>query len=74
MAKNLPAMQETRVRKGLRHQGSPLGQEDPLEEAMATSSNILAWTIPTGREAWKATVHEAAKSQARLSVEAQHST
>ena len=23
-----------------------LGQEDPLEEAMATHSNILAWKIP----------------------------
>ena len=23
-----------------------LGQEDPLEEAMATNSNILAWKIP----------------------------
>ena len=23
-----------------------LGQEDPLEEGMATHSSILAWTIP----------------------------
>ena len=23
-----------------------LGQEDPLEEVMATHSNILAWSIP----------------------------
>ena len=23
-----------------------LGQEDPLEEGMATNSNILAWRIP----------------------------
>ena len=23
-----------------------LGQEDPLEEGMATQSNILAWRIP----------------------------
>ena len=39
--KNLPAMQETkemRVRS--------LGQEDPLEEEMATRSSILAWEIP----------------------------
>ena len=38
---NLPAMQETqemRVRC--------LGQEDPLEEGMATCSSILAWRIP----------------------------
>ena len=32
--KNTPAMQETWVR--------PLGQEDPLEEEMATRSSILA--------------------------------
>ena len=38
MAKNSPAMQETLVRS--------LGQEDPLEEAMATHSSIFAWRIP----------------------------
>ena len=27
-----------------------LGQEDPLEEAMATHSNILAWRIPWTEE------------------------
>ena len=31
-------MQKTRVRS--------LGQEDPLEESMATHTNILAWRIP----------------------------
>ena len=45
MVKNPPAMQEMQV-------GS-LGQEDPLEEEMATHSGILAWRIPltevTGR-------------------------
>ena len=35
MVKNLPTMQETRVQS--------LGQEDPLEEGMATHSSILAW-------------------------------
>ena len=35
--KNLPAMWETRV--------PSLGQEDPLEEKMATHFNILAWDI-----------------------------
>ena len=40
--KNLPAMQETRVLS--------LGQEDPLEEGMATHSSVLAWRIP---EEWK---------------------
>ena len=28
-----------------------LGQEDPLEEGMATYSNILAWRIPMDRGA-----------------------
>ena len=36
--KNLPAMQETRVR-------SP-DQEEPLEDGVATHSSILAWRIP----------------------------
>ena len=40
--KNLPAMRETLVRS--------LGQEDPLEEAMATYSSILAWRIPGTEE------------------------
>ena len=39
--KNLPAMQETEE-MGVRS----LGQEDPLEESLATHSNILAWRIP----------------------------
>ena len=39
--KNPPAMQETRVRS--------LGQEDTLEEEMASHSSILAWTIPKQR-------------------------
>ena len=32
-----------------------LGQEDPLEEKMATHSNILAWRIPMDRGALWAT-------------------
>ena len=40
-AKNLPAMQETRVQS--------LGQEDPLEKGIATHS-ILAWRIPWTEE------------------------
>ena len=40
--KNLPAMQETRVRS--------LGQEDPLEKGMATHSSVLAWRIPWTEE------------------------
>ena len=38
----LPAMQETQVYS--------LGQEDPLEEGMATHSSILAWRIPWTEE------------------------
>ena len=37
MVKNLPAMQEMRVRS--------LGREDPLEEGMTANSGILAWRI-----------------------------
>ena len=28
----------------------PLGQEDPLEEAMATHSSVLAWRLPWTEE------------------------
>ena len=44
-----------------------LGCEDSLEEGMTIHSSILAWTIPLDRGAWKATVHEVAKSQTQLS-------
>ena len=39
---NLPAIQEAWVQS--------LGLEDPLEEEMATHSNILAWEIPWTEE------------------------
>ena len=40
----------------IRDMGSILGQENPLEESVATHSSILAWRIPwTG--AWQATIH-----------------
>ena len=42
MVKNPTAMQETQVRS--------LGQDDPLEEGMATHSSILAWKIPWTEE------------------------
>ena len=50
----------------IRDTGSIPGQEDPLEEGMATHSNILAWRIPMDRGAWWALVH-GVKSQMRLS-------
>ena len=40
--KNLPDLQETQVQ--------PQGQEDPLEEGMATHSRILPWRIPWTEE------------------------
>ena len=52
--KNLLAMQETWVRY--------LGQEDLLEEGMATHSSILAWGIP-----WTEEPGRVAKSQTWLS-------
>ena len=42
MVKNLPTMQETRVRS--------VGWKDPLEKGMATHSSILAWRIPWTEE------------------------
>ena len=42
LAKNLLAMQETRVRS--------LGQEDSLEKGIAIHSRILAWRIPQREE------------------------
>ena len=36
--KRLPTLRETQVRS--------LGQEDPLENEMASHSSILAWKIP----------------------------
>ena len=44
-----------------------LGQEDPLEEDLATHSSILAWRIPMDKGAWWATIHGVEKSQTRLS-------
>ena len=42
MVKNLPAIQDMQVQS--------LGQEDPLEEGMATHSSNLAWKIPCTQE------------------------
>ena len=45
VVKNPPAMQEPQEPKV-----QPLGQEDPLEEEMATCSGIPAWNIPQTEE------------------------
>jgi len=42
MVKNLPVIQETRVRS--------LGGGDPLKKGMASLSSILAWSIPRTEE------------------------
>ena len=46
MVKNSPPMQEMEEMPV-----QSLGWEDPLEEEMATHSNILAWEIPWTEEA-----------------------
>ena len=56
--KNLPAIQ-TRVQS--------LGQEDPLEKAMATHSSILAYRIPRQRALVSYIVHGVTKSWTWLS-------
>ena len=45
MVKNPPAIQEIQEL-----QVGSLGQEDPLEEGMATHSSILTWRIPWTEE------------------------
>ena len=54
MVKNPPAMWEGDL-------GLILGLEDPLQEGMATHSNIHAWRIPLDRGAWQ--VHRIAQNQ-----------
>ena len=54
MVKNTPAMQEMQVRS--------LGQEDPLEEGMAThSSQYSCLENPIDRGSWWASVHRIAE-------------
>ena len=62
LVKNPPAIQETQETRVL-----SLGQADPLEQEMATHSNILAWRIlwikePGGLHV----VHRVTKSWTRL--------
>ena len=44
-----------------------LGQEDALEQGMATHSNVLAGEIPWTEEPGGSAVYRAARSQTRLS-------
>ena len=57
--KNLPAMQETRVRS--------LGLEDSLGEGNGNPLQYSCWENPMDRGAWQATAQGVAKSQTRLS-------
>ena len=63
MVKNPPAnagdIEETWIR-------SP-GQEDPLEDGMATHSIVLAWRIPLDRGECQATIDGVAQSWTQLS-------
>ena len=47
---------------------SSLGQEDPLEEGMATHSSIFAWGNPTDRAAGWGLVHGNTKSWTQRSM------
>ena len=64
MVKNQPAVWENWIQS--------LGWEDPLQEGMATHSNIVSWRNPMDSGAWRATVHEVANSRTWLSDQAQH--
>ena len=46
-----------------------LGQEDPMEEEMATHSSILAWRIPRTEEAGGLQSMGSQKSQTQLSLQ-----
>ena len=54
-------MQETRVLS--------LGQEDPLEEGMATPSSILAWKIPRTEETGEPQSRESQRVRHDLATE-----
>ena len=59
--KNLPTMQETQKTRV-----KSLGQEDLLEEGMATHSSILAWRIPWTEEPGGLQVHRSTQSWTQL--------
>ena len=49
-----------------------LGQEDPLEEGMASHSSVLAWRIPMDRGAWQATAYGLTKNRTQLKQLSMH--
>ena len=50
----------------VREAASIPGQEDHLEEGMASHSSVLTWRIPMDRGAWQATIHRVAQSQTQM--------
>jgi len=56
--KNPPELQNTQKTLWVRS----LGQDDPLEEGMATQSSILALKNPMDRGVWQATAHRVTRS------------
>ena len=64
MVKRLPTIQETQVRS--------LGQEDPLEKAMATHSTTLAWKIPWTEEPGRLQSMGLQRVRHDLAIEQQH--
>ena len=58
VVKNPPAMQERRVQS--------LGQEDLLEEEMATHSRILAWEIPWTEEPGKGYIQSMGSQKSQI--------
>ena len=65
VAENLPRWLSGKE-SACQHRVQSLGQEDPLEEEMATVSSILAWRIPWTKEPGRL-VYGVAKSQTQLS-------
>jgi len=59
MVQNLPAVRDTPAQS--------LGQEDPLEEEMATHSRILAWRTPWTEEPGGLQSMRSSKSRTQLS-------
>ena len=67
--KNLPAGQEPQV-----IWAPSLGQEDPLEEGMATHSSNPAWRILRTEEPGRPLIHRVTKSQMQLKRLSTHHT
>ena len=63
MVKNLPANSLDRRDMALIHEFDPWVGKDPLEEGMTTPLQYSCRENPMDRGAWRATVHEVAKSQ-----------